>query len=83
MSEMARRTSKRRRADRTPNGATTYWEDKMFEETKARKINLGFNWIQAESGNTYLCPAGKDFSGATETELRAHCVNESLNPQND
>ena len=55
----------------------------MFEETKARKINLGFNWIQAESGTTYLCPAGEDFSGASESELRAHCVNESHNPQND
>jgi len=55
----------------------------MFEETKARKINLGFNWVKSDSGETYLCPAGEDFSGASESELRARCVNESHNPQND
>jgi hypothetical protein len=55
----------------------------MFEETNARKINLGINWVKSESGETYLCPAGEDFSGATEAELRARCVNESHNPQND
>lgn len=55
----------------------------MIEEIKARKINLGINWVKTESGNTYLCPAGEDFSGASEGELRARCVNESHNPQND
>lgn len=55
----------------------------MFEETKTRKINLGINWVKADSGETYLCPAGEDFSDASESELRARCVNESHNPQND
>ncbi len=55
----------------------------MIEGTTARKINLGINWVKAESGNTYLCPAGEDFRGASESELRARCVNESHNPQND
>ncbi len=55
----------------------------MNEEMRARKINLGINWVKSESGSTYLCPADRDFSGASEQELRAHCVDESLNPQND
>ena len=55
----------------------------MSDEIRMRKINLGLNWVKAESGVTYLCPAGEDFSNATEDELRARCINESLNPQND
>lgn len=55
----------------------------MFEEIKERKINLGFNWVKAESGTTYLCPIGEDFSGASEDELKTRCINESHNPQND
>ena len=55
----------------------------MIEETRARKINLGFNWVKSENGTTYLCPAGEDFTGASEDELRARCINESHNPQND
>ncbi len=58
-------------------------EDNMNEEIRARKINLGINWVKSESGSTYLCPTGQDFSGASDDELRAHCVDESLNPQND
>lgn len=61
----------------------THWEDDMFDELKARKINLGINWVKTDSGNTYLCPAGEDFSGATDEELEARCINESHNPQND
>ena len=55
----------------------------MLEETRSRKITLGTNWIKAESGNTYLCPTGEDFSNASEDELRARCLDESQNPQND
>ena len=55
----------------------------MNEDIRARKINLGINWVRSESGSTYLCPAGRDFSGASDEELRAHCVDESSNPQND
>ena len=55
----------------------------MFEGIKARKINLGINWVKTDSGNTYLCPVGEDFSAASEDELMARCINESNNPQND
>jgi len=55
----------------------------MFEETRTRKSNFGFNWVKAESGTTYLCPIGEDLSGASEDELRVRCLNESENPQND
>lgn len=58
-------------------------EDNMNEETRTRKINLGINWVKSESGSTYLCPTGQDFSGASEEKLRAHCVDESANPHND
>jgi hypothetical protein len=58
-------------------------EDTMIEETRIRKINLGTNWVKAESGNTYLCPAGEDFRNMSEDELRSRCVIESHNPQND
>ena len=55
----------------------------MNEDIRARKISLGINWVKSESGSTYLCPAGQDFSNASDEELRAHCVDESFNPQND
>jgi hypothetical protein len=55
----------------------------MNEETRTRKINFGINWVKSESGTTYLCPAGEDFSNASEEELRDRCVDESHNPQND
>ena len=55
----------------------------MNEDIRARKIKLGINGVRSESGSTYLCPAGRDFSGASDEELRAHCVDESSNPQND
>jgi hypothetical protein len=46
---------------------------------------LGVRWIKAESGNTYLCPTEslKRLHNPSEEELRTHCVDESLNPQND
>jgi len=55
----------------------------MYEETRERKISLGYNWVKAESGTTYLCPIGEDFSDASEDKLRARCLNESHNPQNN
>ena len=55
----------------------------MNEEIRARKINLGINWVKSDSGSTYHCLAGEHFSGATDEELRARCINESHNPQND
>jgi hypothetical protein len=58
-------------------------EDTMNEETRTRKINLGINWVKSDSGATYLCPAGEDFSNAADEELNARCINESHNPQNN
>ncbi|MCU0303830.1 MAG: hypothetical protein MUC56_07225 [Thermoanaerobaculales bacterium] len=55
----------------------------MIDETRTRKIDLGTNWVKAGSGTTYLCPIGFDAAGASEDELRAHCLDESRNPQND
>ena len=48
------------------------------------KKELGVRWIQADSGNTYLCPVGAidGLENASEDELRARCVDESTNPQN-
>ena len=51
-----------------------------------RKQSLGVEWIKSnESGRTYLCPTGaiSNRSSASEAELRAACVDESDNPQND
>ena len=56
---------------------------RMNEEIRTRKIDLGINWVKSDSGATYLCPTGRDFSGASDEELRAHCLDESSNPQND
>lgn len=55
----------------------------MYDEIRARKINLGYTWVKSETGTTYLCPVGEDLSGASDEELRARCLNESHNPQND
>ena len=55
----------------------------MMDEIRSRKINLGTNWVKSDTGNTYLCPAGVDASSATDEELRALCVEESNNPQNN
>ena len=57
----------------------------MMEETAKRKAKLGYEWIQAPSGNSYLCPTGSvaDKKSASDADLRAACVEESGNPQND
>ena len=57
----------------------------MFEEIKSRKANLGFRWIRSASGTTYLCPASQysELRNASDEELRAKGIDESLNPHND
>jgi hypothetical protein len=57
----------------------------MFEEIKNRKAGLGYVWIRSESGRTYLCPASAaaGMTSATDEELSAIGVDESLNPHND
>ncbi len=43
-----------------------------------------FEWIQGDSGTSYLCPKGSvDKDSASEDELKAACVDESNNPHND
>ena len=51
----------------------------------AAASTLGVKWIKADSGNTYLCPVEvlKGLQNPSEEHLQAHCVDESLNPQND
>lgn len=60
-------------------------ELEMFEQIKNRKAGLGYVWIRSESGSTYLCPAAAaaGMTSATDEELSAIGVDESLNPQND
>jgi hypothetical protein len=58
----------------------------MFEEIRNRKAGLGYVWIRSvDSGTTYLCPAAaaSGMHSATDKELQAIGVDESLNPQND
>jgi hypothetical protein len=57
----------------------------MFEEVKTRKASLGFRWIRSEIGNTYLCRASDyaEMRNASDAELSASCIDESLNPHND
>jgi len=55
----------------------------MNEEIRTQKVKLGINWVKSDSGSTYLCPVGEDFTGATDEELRARCIDESNNPQNN
>jgi len=57
----------------------------MFEEIKNRKADLGYRWIRSTSGTTYLCPTSRfaELRDASDEELRATCIDESLNPQND
>ena len=62
----------------------------MADETKdsleERKKRMGYEWIKSEtSGTSYLCPVVsiKDKQSATDEELKAVCVDESTNPQND
>ena len=56
----------------------------MESRMNTYKRDLGFRWIKAETGNTYLCPASS-LSGddnLSEQQLRALCVDESQDPQN-
>ena len=48
------------------------------------KRDLGFRWIKAESGNTYLCPARSLDEGhsLSEEQLQSLCLDESMDPQN-
>ena len=57
----------------------------MFEEFKNRKAGLGYVWVRSESGSTYLCPASAaaGMTSASDEELSAIGVDESLNPHND
>jgi len=57
----------------------------MNDNSKAYKKDLGYNWVKAESGNTYLCPIGSMEGGKKKSEkyLRQHCIDESANPQNN
>ena len=60
--------------------------DEVNDNLAERKKNLGYEWIKSEdTGNSYLCPVGsiKDKKNATDEELKAVCVDESANPQND
>lgn len=46
---------------------------------------VNFQWIKADSGDTYLRPVDElsKLDNPTEAEPRAVCVDESDNPQND
>jgi hypothetical protein len=57
----------------------------MFEEISNRKASLGYRWIQSQNGNTYLCPTSRysELRDASDEKLRATCIDESMNPQND
>lgn len=57
----------------------------MMEETRERKSKISYEWIQGPSGTSYLCPAGSvaDKKSASDSDLKAVCVEESNNPQND
>ena len=57
-----------------------------FEEARERKAGIGLKWIKAsDSDSTYLCPTDKleNLREASDQALRAICVDESHNPQND
>ena len=49
------------------------------------KKELSVKWIRGASGNTYLCPVNAldRFDNPSEEQLRAICVDESQNPQNN
>jgi hypothetical protein len=60
-------------------------DEKMFEKTSSRKADLGFRWLRSKSGTTYLFPTSHyaELRDAADDELRATCIDESMNPQND
>ena len=49
------------------------------------KKELSVKWIKADSGNTYLCPVSAldRIENPNEGQLKAICVEESTNPQNN
>ena len=55
----------------------------MSADTISSRQN--FKWVKSDSGSTYLCPidAIRGLDNPTEEQLRTHCMDESLNPQND
>ena len=57
----------------------------MKIEMNGFKKNLGVTWVRGRSNVTYLCPVGAldGIPNPTEEQLRALCVDESMNPQND
>ena len=56
----------------------------MTNEMNSYKKDLGYKWVKATSGNTYLCPVDslKEMSNPSEDDLRSICVDESMDPQN-
>lgn len=57
----------------------------MNDELKEFKKELNVKWVKGESGNTYLCPvkALSRLDKPREQDLKAICVDESANPQNE
>jgi hypothetical protein len=57
-----------------------------FQEASGEfKKQLSVKWVKGPSGHTYLCPvdALNRYDNPTEDQLKAICVDESENPQND
>lgn len=56
----------------------------MTNEMNNYKKDLGYKWVKADSGNTYLCPVKslQDMNNPSEDDLRSICVDESNDPQN-
>jgi hypothetical protein len=57
----------------------------MTNGTNVFKKELSVKWIKGESGNTYLCPVSAldRIDNPDERQLKAICVEESANPQNN
>ena len=57
----------------------------MAELLNEHKMELGVQWIKAQSGTTYLCPTAalKRHENPTEEQLKTMCVDESENPHNE
>ena len=57
----------------------------MVDQDKTYKQELTVQWINAESGTTYLCPvtALQRLDTPTEDQLKLICVDESANPHNE
>jgi hypothetical protein len=57
----------------------------MKNQLNAYKRTLGVQWIRGRSNTTYLCPVNAliGIEDPSEDQLRALCVEESMNPQNN